>query len=374
MGHSILAAAGTGLLAAALAQAQVALVRAPEGGMQPQAAVDAHGTLHLVYLKGEPGAADIFYVRRAPGAQAFSAPLRVNSQPGSAIPAGTIRGAQIAVGKAGRVSVAWNGSRAAEPKAPGGNTPMLYSRLDDAGTAFEPQRNLLDFAGILDGGGSVAADSAGHVWVAFHAGDGSGEAKRKVWVTESRDEGKTFSRPVPATNQPTGACGCCGMKALADGRGGVYLLYRSAIEGVDRDMYLVAGGRAQLVDRWRLNACPMSSASLALDGSRVLAAWETAQQVYFAEIDPNGAAPAARIAAPGEPGKRKHPALAHNARGETLLAWTEGTGWNKGGALAWQVYGKDGRPTAEKGRADGVPVWSLATAAAGPDGKFTIVY
>ena len=57
-----------------------------------------------------------------------------------------------------------------------------------------------------------------------------------------------------------------------------------------------------------------------------------------------------------------------------LLAWTEGTAWQKGGALAWQVFDKTGTPTAEKGRTDGVPVWSLPSAYCQPDGRFVIVY
>jgi hypothetical protein len=42
--------------------------------------------------------------------------------------------------------------------------------------------------------------------------------------------------------------------------------------------------------------------------------------------------------------------------------------------VAWQVFDPDGRPTAQKGRADGVPVWSMAAVFARPDGGFTIVY
>jgi len=57
-----------------------------------------------------------------------------------------------------------------------------------------------------------------------------------------------------------------------------------------------------------------------------------------------------------------------------LLAWTEGTAWAKGGAVAWQLYDQAGHATPEKGRADGVPVWSLVTAFAQPDGNFVIVY
>jgi hypothetical protein len=71
---------------------------------------------------------------------------------------------------------------------------------------------------------------------------------------------------------------------------------------------------------------------------------------------------------------RKHPVVALNGKGELLFAWTEGTGWNRGGALAWQVYDASGRPQ-EQGRLPGaVPVWGLAAAAARPDGSFLLVH
>jgi hypothetical protein len=57
-----------------------------------------------------------------------------------------------------------------------------------------------------------------------------------------------------------------------------------------------------------------------------------------------------------------------------LLAWTENMGWNKGGSLAWQLYGADQKPTGEKGTARGVPVWSLPTGFAKANGDFVIVY
>src|SRR5262250_2920354 len=66
----------------------VDLFRAPNGGLQPQAVADASGALHLVYFAGEPSAGDVFYVRREGGKKDFSSPIRVNSQPGSAIATG----------------------------------------------------------------------------------------------------------------------------------------------------------------------------------------------------------------------------------------------------------------------------------------------
>ena len=86
-------------------QDTVTLMRTPDGGIQPQVAVDAKGVLHLIYFKGSPEAGDIFYVRRDPGATSFSRPLRVNTVPGSAVAIGSVRGAQLAVGKGGRVHV-----------------------------------------------------------------------------------------------------------------------------------------------------------------------------------------------------------------------------------------------------------------------------
>src|SRR5438552_2357747 len=97
----------------------VSLKRAPNGGLQPQIAVDGNGAIHMTYFSGDPKGGNIFYTRSANQGETFSRPLRVNSQDGSAIAVGTIRGAQISLGADGRVHVAWNGSGAALPRGPG---------------------------------------------------------------------------------------------------------------------------------------------------------------------------------------------------------------------------------------------------------------
>jgi hypothetical protein len=235
---------------------KVKLLKSPDGGIQPQAAADEKGTLHLVYFKGEPGSGDLFYVRREAGQGQFSRAIRVNSRPGSAVATGTVRGGQLALGKGGRAHVAWNGSgKDAESRG------MLYARLNDEGTAFEPQRNLMRETSILDGGGTVAADATGNVYVAWHgqkAGDDPQEAERQVWVARSADEGKTFAKEKPAWSEPTGVCACCSTRAFADTKGALYVLYRSATARVNRDIYLLcstdAGGsfRGALVHRWKV--------------------------------------------------------------------------------------------------------------------------
>jgi hypothetical protein len=358
------------------------ILRAPNHGIQPQVAVDGKGVVHLLYFKGDPAGGDVFYARSDDGVQ-FKHPLRVNSQPGSAIAVGNIRGAHLALGKNGRVHVAWNGSQKAMPRSQGKwNSPMLYARLNDAGTAFEEQRNLMQSSTTLDGGGTVAADQAGNVYVCWQAiePDKQGEDNRRVYVAVSTDEGKTFAAEKPASTDPTGACGCCGVRAFADSKGKLYVLYRGAKNKVQRDMYLLTSAdqgksfRGEDVHPWRITLCPMSSETFAEGGGNVVGAWETDEQVYFARIDPTTGKRSAPIAAPGKGAVRKHPAVAVNAKGETILAWTEGMGWNRGGSLAWQVYDHDGNPTAERGRAAGVPVWSLIAVFVRPDGRFVVVY
>lgn len=366
-----------GSASAAESEATVRLERTPEGGIQPQVLVGADATVHLIYFRGEPMAGDVYYCRRGSDAQTFSAPVRVNNEPASAVATGTIRGAQLTLGQSDRPHVAWNGSKQARPSGPEGEFPLLYTRLNDRKDGFEPQRNLIQSAYGLDGGACIAADANGRVVVAWHAGEGQ-EDERRVWVTSSDDDGRTFNGERAVDVDQVGACGCCGMRGTISPQGEIMLLYRSAREDVHRDIYLLTSAdgesfASRKLQEWEINACPMSSEAFAHLGDKTWGAWETAEQVFYADLSD----PASRIkpiAAAGRGQKRKHPALAANYAGHVLLVWTEGTGWNKGGSVAWQVYDQRGRPTPEKGKADGVPVWSFAAAYVDDDGSFVILY
>lgn len=377
-------AALLGCFASIAAPASVNFMRVPDGGIQPQTVVDQSGTAHLIYFKGKPGGSDIFYTKLGPGSSTFAPPIQVNSRPGSGIAVGSIRGAHLAVGRGGLVHVAWMGGQGAlkAKTAEGETTPMVYTRLKADGSGFEPERNVLTYAGGLDGGGSVAADRQGNVYVAWHApkpGNKDGEAGRAVYIAQSSDDGKTFAPERLATPEATGACGCCGMRAFADENGALYILFRGATEKVNRDEVLMVsqkGGQGfQIVnkDAWNTPACPMSSASFTEAPGRTIAAWETEGQVHFASLDKATLKPSTPAAPPGS-AKRKHPVAAGNAKGETLLVWTEGTGWERGGSVAWQGFDASGKPTAEKGSRPGVPVWGLVSAFARPDGTFTVLY
>ncbi|MBV9038109.1 MAG: hypothetical protein JO182_26715 [Acidobacteriaceae bacterium] len=384
----LLALGAVALFAAASERAgnvDVSLVRVPNGGIQPQAVLDRNGVLHLLYYAADPAHGDLFYVKSSDAGRTWSLPLRVNSQSGAAIAVGTIRGGQIAIGGNGRVHVAWNGSSQAEPKGPLNpesgqpGAPMLYSRLNDSHTAFEPERNLMTRTFGLDGGGALAADSAGHVYVAWHgkaSGAAAGETGRQVWIVRSDDDGKTFNTEQPAWNESTGACGCCGMAMNVDSKGAVRILYRSATDNVHRDIYLLTSGdhahsfEGRKLHPWEINACPMSSMAFSEAAGQIEGAWETGGQVYFENLTKANAAP---VSAPGESKGHKHPRLASGSDATTLMTWTEGTGWARGGSLAWQLYDGTGNSIGQKGTVVGVPTWSFGAVLAKPHG-FIVIY
>jgi len=122
---------------------------------------------------------------------------------------------------------------------------------------------------------------------------------------------------------------------------------------------------------WNVGTCPMSSAFISENQGGILAAAESHGCVFFVRVDPK----TGKFSSPVSPDRQgKHPVALANNKGQTLLAWAEGTGWGKGGEVVFQLYGADNAPLAEKGRADGLKPWSLPTAFAAPDGNFTIVY
>lgn len=361
----------------------VHVLRVPDAGIQPDVVVDAEGVLHLVYLAGPPGSADVFYTYSRDGGQHFVPRVRVNSQPGSAIAMGTIRGAQVALGRDGRVHVVWNGFSTAEPKPPvrQGQTPgapLLYARSLPGSTAFAPQRNLITATRHLDGGSSVAADEAGNVFVAWHANalDGAeGEEARRVWLARSADDGLTFAAEVPISAAETGVCGCCGLRIAASDRN-VHVLYRAATRMVHRDIYALQSSDAgqtftpRRIDEWEIGACPMSSMSIVPTGD-ALYSWEHDGDVAFRSGNAPSVSPAL-LDRQDAGARRKHPRLAFGPDGTVLLAWATGTGWNKGGAVGWQLFA-NGVPVGPiEGRED-LPVWSFPVVAALGD-RFVLLY
>jgi hypothetical protein len=358
----------------------VSVLRVPEDGLQPQV-VEKDGVVHLLYFTGDAAGGDLSYVRSRDYGRTFSKPLRVNSEPGSAMAMGNIRGGQIALGAKGRVHIAWIGSRNAQPRGVSGSAPVLYTRLNDAGTAFEPQLSVSDLSRGPDGG-TLAADSFNNVYVFWHAQPpgGKDEGDRRLWMAKSVNGGRNFAKETVVFGEGTGVCGCCGARALASPNGSLYVLFRSASQVVHRDIWLLSsvdGGsffRGSDISQWNVGACVMSSAALLSSPKGVLAGWEAEKQIYFGRLLADTNKVVAQVGAPGMGNNRKYPALASNARGETLLVWTEDMAWKKGGSARWQSYDRDLQPEGAGGKAEGVPAWGLVAAFARADGTFAVIF
>jgi hypothetical protein len=362
-----------------LSSPRVELKRVPDGGIQPEVAVGSDATIHLVYFKGDPSQGDLFYAKSRDGLN-FSNPIRVNSVEGTAVAIGNIRGARIAVGRRGNVYVAWNASaKLGNPAL--GRSPMLFSKLNASRIAFEPERNLIHIAYGIDGGGGIAADQQGRVYVFWHAPipGKQGEEFRRVWVARSEDDGRSFEPEQIAWDQATGACGCCSLNAFADQAGRIYVLFRSAQEMVHRDIYLLESSdhgftfKGSDISKWKVGQCVMSSEAFASGRAGVFGAWETEKQVHFGSINPE-AATASDVAVSNDPANQKYPSLAMNRDRRLLVSWTEGMGWKRGGSVHWQLFDFAGKPTGSPGTAEGVPVWSLVAAYPRRDGNFVVLY
>ena len=377
------------LLAANARAAEVAVIRVPPGGFKASAAVDATGALHLAYFSGPTTGGDVFYVTSRDGGATFSPPLRVNSQPGSALGGSSARGPHLALGRERRVHLLWPGSTTAQPRgplnpaqkrdSPHNGTPLLYTRLDDAHRAFAPQQNLLRRTTALDGDSSLAADGQGRVYAVWHAlpadGSATGEAGRTVWLARSDDDGATFAEETNVLPEPTGACGCCGLTASAAADGRLAILYRVAIESTHRGERLLlsrdrgATFTATQLDDWKLMTCPMSTGALVPARGGFLGAWENAGRISLSPLPVQSAGSVS-----GSGANRKHPALAVNSHGETLLAWTENISFGRGGDVAWQRYDAQGKPLGEPGHAASLPAHGNLAAVAFADGRFAVIY
>ena len=361
------------LLFAAPLHAQVQVESLPESGIQPQAIVTAAGVVHLVYLKGDPKACDIRHTTRRAEGGVWTAPVTVNSEPRSATAMGTIRGAQIALGKDDSVQVIWNVSNNSER----GKMPLLallHDSLLPGMNEFSPQQNLLGDTTALDGGASIAANNKGHVSIVWHAAPAGevGEGARLVWARYSADDGRTFSAPTPLNSTQPGVCACCSLRAHLAADDTLSVLYRAAPTPNERGMTLITqkAGRTTLtkLDDWRIAACPMSSASLLPTAQTVRAAWENDGQIITRLMGD----PAASAQKTG-PKSAKHPALAQNSKGQTLITSVIGSGWSKAGSLHWELLDAQGRSTGS-GEGEKLPVWSYAAAYANPDGSFVILH
>ena len=193
---------------------RVEVVRTPAGGIQPQAVIDGERDDSSGLLQGRPrrrrpllrsqqGGADPLLAAH-PGQQPERQrdcdrhDPRRPARPGQGGP-GPRRLERVAEGP---------------PPPSDQGAPMLYARSDLSRSTFEPRRNLMQRTFGLDGGGTVAADSAGTVYVGWHGRTvdaPDGEAGRADVVFQLRRRGSNLrarrARPEPRRPAPAPVAG-----------------------------------------------------------------------------------------------------------------------------------------------------------------------
>lgn len=356
----------------------VRVERTPDDGILPEVSVGADGAVHLVSLHGAAAAAGVRYRKRSLTDTSWSSPVALDPTPGSGMAIGTVRGAHLAVGRRGLVHVLWNGSSAVTTDARVG-APLLYARVD--GRTVTPARNLMSDSVSLDGGGAIAADGEGHVYALWHANPplAKRDAERTAFLVVSDDDGDRFGPARVASPPASGACACCGMAALARPGRSLLWMFRAATDDRGRDVHLMrrdGDGASTVVmeDPWELEACPLSTSTIADSPLGALAAWETRGQIHYADVPDGGMPLGGPQTAPGGTGRRRHPAVARNGAGDLLLAWTEGAAWGRGGDLEWVVLERGTRRELAAGRVPAIPTWTKPAAYATPTGTFVLLY
>jgi len=386
----LVAVAPAPVVAAATAQELpedfVRAVRCPDGGIQPKLQVDGSGRVHLVYFKGAVESGDLFYASAPPGASGaedFGAAVRINSVEGSVDARDGLRGAALALGSVQdgppRVHVVWVGSEAAPERGPGGETPLLYARMDDTG-AFETERSLIGGRYGLAAVPGVAADFQGNVHVFWHAPTDDDNPRRRIWKASSTDAGEAFSEPV-AIDSDLGVSEQAGLTAIARGDSVVVLYNMYKKRQRARDARLLwsddRGGtfETQYVSGLSLAREPNSTACLWWGRPYLLAAWEADGEVFWAGIDKTSH----KIALPVKPREskmyRRRPVVAGNARKVAVLAWMEAPNHRKPSErLGWQAFTFESRVSLGMGRVADAPSDTFPAVFLRPDQGFTILY
>jgi len=165
-------------------------------------------------------------------------------------------------------------------------------------------------------------------------------------------------RGAPAWNQPQVRAGVAGMALFATREGTLLGLYRSATEKCPPRFYLLAsknngknfqGFAGASVG---INACPNEQYVVHRKRRETLATWKPAARSSMEKC----LALRCRISQPRPATQvRKHSRLAVNGRGDTLLVWTEGTGWQRGGIARLADVRRPWHALGDKGSAPGVP-------------------
>lgn len=303
-----------------------------DGQFNPFVTAAAHSGFYLAYIERANNANNVM-LRHATDGVHFSAPVRVNDQPGDA----TVRNEnppKVIVGPQGDVYVCWANERGKWK----GN--IRFARSTDGGKTFS-RALTINSDGATEPVGhafqSLAVDKQGRIYIAWidERNKRKDDRGAEIWFAVSTDRGKSFSADRRIL---TDVCECCRTNLQVDATGQLYLSYRTVPRTgpMFRDIIVARsadGGKTFIPtvvsqDKWEINGCPVAGPSLSVsDKGQVTVAWfmggTEKPGLYYATSTDRGATFIARQWLPAQKRMGKHVHSAQTTSGEVLLAWDD---------------------------------------------------
>lgn len=316
-----------------------------DGDFNPNVISDNRGGFDAVYIRRTGDKRDVYF-QHAAATGGFLAPVRVNDIPGDA----AVRNEnppKIAVGPNNEIYVTW----ANERERWKGN--IRFSRSLDGGKTFSPAVYLnTDTSGSLIGRGfeTIAVDAKGRVYIAWidqRNKKSEDHAVAEIWMTESSDQGKTFSRDHKILSN---VCECCRLTLAFDAEGRMFISYRYVPPSgpMLRDIAVSRsedGGKTFQTtvvshDGWELEGCPTNGASMSIDDAgRVTVVWFTAggekPRVSIASSSDHGASFGTPALLDPAQKQAKHGDAVAIGNGAVLAAWDD---VDNSSLVRWGVY------------------------------------
>ena len=374
-------------ITSSLAEPDVMTVKLPYGGIRPQAAIDRDGVIHIIQVNSKIRG-DLIYVKHSPTQKQFSKPMKVLSEA-----SGMAAGFDMAVGRNGRVHIFTRPNPKYSKKKLGAKVYdamfnsktrffvlryMLHSRLNDEGSAFEEEKNIIGRTIGFEGVGAIVADQNSPNVYAFWPGqtEPGPEMGRDMYMAVSKDEGKIWSVPIKLDVDIEGNCRCCSIQAAMDPIGNMYIVYRNSVKtsvsSWDKNTFLLVSKDAgkswnkTLVQKWKNCGCPGSLFSMTSGGGGVYLGFRTRGTSSFAKVDKR-----LKInPAPSFGKSSTRPVVAANNNGDVLFCWIETAD------VVWQVFDRNGNAMANvAGRLNrAAAMWSNAAVVATASGDFLLYY
>ena len=251
---------------------------APHNPQQPQVAVDAQGSIHVVY-----GIGDLARYRRSDdGGKSFTKPFDLPAAHNMSL--GMRRGPRIAVSDKS-ICVSVIGGK----QGKGRDGDLLAMRTVDGGMTWTGPVQVNDAAdSAREGLHAMSVGPKGEmccVWLDLRNGN------TEVMASVSTDGGGSWSKNILVYKSPDGSvCECCHPSVAIDSRGRIHAQWRNAVGGA-RDIYVTSStdggktfGKATKLGAgsWPLDACPMDGGAIAVDaGGKLASAWRRDKTVFL---------------------------------------------------------------------------------------------